>query len=62
MKRTTYLIEEYGHGKGWTLSEGKITCEAYGKMSDGSTVWKDINSEKQYGLLRMLGKYYFYKF
>lgn len=61
MKRTAFLIEEAKHGEGWKLSESKITCELYGEMEDGCKVWQDIESGNQYGLLRMLGKYYFYK-
>lgn len=62
MKRTAFLIEEVKHGEGWKLSENKITCKVTGEMSDGVKVWTDEESGKQYGLLRMLGKYYFYKF
>jgi hypothetical protein len=62
MKRTAYLVEEVEQGGGWVLSENKITCEVVGEMNDGVKVWRDIESGKQYGLLRMLGKYYFYKF
>lgn len=62
MKRTAYLIEDAHHSTGWLLSENEITCELYGEMEDGCKVWQDINNGKQYGLLRMLGKYYFYKF
>lgn len=61
MKRTAYLIEEV-NDNGWKLSESKITCELVGEMEDGCKVWQDTESGKQYGLLRMLGKYYFYKF
>lgn len=62
MKRTAFLIEEVKHGESWKLSENKITCELYGEMDTGTKVWRDIKSSKQYGLLRLLGKYYFYKF
>lgn len=62
MKRTAHLIEEVKHGEGWTLSESKITCELYGEMDNGTKIWQDVATGKQYGLLRMLGKYYFYKF
>ena len=62
MKRTAYLVEEARHGESWVLSENKITCECTGEMSDNSKVWQDIKDGKQYGLLRMLGRYYFYKF
>lgn len=62
MKRTHYLIEEAIHGESWLLSANKITCETIGEMSDGVKVWRDIESGNYYGLLRMLGKYYFYKF
>ena len=62
MKRTAYLVEEVKQSGGWVLSENKITCELYGEMAEGCKVWQDINSGKQYGLLRLLGKYYFYKF
>lgn len=62
MKRTAYLIVDANHKNGWLLSENKITCELYGEMDTGTKVWQDIDSGKQYGLLRMLGKYFFYKF
>ncbi len=62
MKRTAFLIEEAKHGESWKLSENKITCEVAGEMNDGVKIWRDIESGNQYGLLRMLGKYYFYKF
>lgn len=62
MKRTAYLIEEHTQGGSWLLSANKITCETIGEMSDGVKVWRDIETGSYYGLLRMLGKYYFYKF
>lgn len=62
MKRTAYLIEEIVENVGWKLSENKITCEVIGEMNEKTKVWEDIENGKQYGLLRMLGKYYFYKF
>ena len=62
MKRTAFLILEHGHAQGWVLSENKITCELAGEMNDGLKVWRDIKTGNQYGLLRMLGKYYFYKY
>ena len=62
MKRTAYLIEEAIPGDSGVLSARKITCESIGEMSDGVKVWRDIETGSYYGLLRMLGKYYFYKF
>lgn len=62
MKRTAYLIEDAHHESGWLLSENKITCELVGEMDEGTKVWQDVVTGKQYGLLRMIGKYYFYKF
>lgn len=62
MKRTAYLVEEVKQSGSWVLSENKITCELCGEFDNGTKIWQDTESGKQYGLLRMLGKYYFYKF
>lgn len=62
MKRTAYLIVDAHHESGWLLSEKKITCEVYGEWDTGTKVWQDIETGELYGLLRMLGVYYFYKF
>lgn len=62
MKRTAYLIEDAHHPNGWILGEEKITCEVIGEWDTGTKIWQDIKTGKQYGLLRMLGVYYFYKF
>lgn len=62
MKRTAFVIEE-SNRDGWVLSDDKITCYVYGEMSSGTKVWMNIDTadERQYGLLRMQGAYYFYK-
>ena len=62
MKRTAYIISNGGRLDDWTLSKEKITCTVCGEMADGVKVWRDIKTGEQYGLMRLLGKFCFYKF
>ena len=59
-KRTAYLNVRHEDGRQWIPSK-KITCECTGEMSTGEKVWTDVETGEQYFLLRMLGKYMFFK-
>ncbi len=60
-KRTAPIVKWLNTNDGqWTAGE-KITCEVTGEMDDGTKVWSDIETGEQWFLMRMLGRYYFYK-
>ena len=55
------LIPSKTHPGNETIICENITCEVTGEMSDGSKVWTDIKTGKQYFCFRILGKYGFVK-
>ena len=62
-KMSAWLIvhQDDGEYSGQWIPTKKITCEVTGEMDTGTKVWTDIETGEQYFLLRMQGKYMFYK-
>ena len=60
VKITTHLIENIDQNGDWQLSDNKITCESIDK--DGKNVlWLNIETGKQYKLIKTLGRYFIYE-